>query len=113
MRTDGNYVQVKVSPEEKEHFLHIANQCRFTEKLTLYKMLHGDELREHPPEEFWEVDRQIGKIGVNTLYLHKIGMDELASKVFHRYREFEQYLQIVRRDMVFMCRLGIDTTEKE
>lgn len=113
MRTDGNYVQVKVSLEEKEHFLHIANQCRFTEKLTLYKMLHGDELREHPPEEFWEVHRQIRKINVNTLNLSKIGMTELASKVFWRYREFGQYLQIVRRDMVFICSFGTDPSEEE
>lgn len=113
MRTDGNYVQVKVSPEEKEHFLHIANQCRFTEKLTLYKMLHGEDLREHPPKEFWEVDRQIGKIKVNTLYLSKIGMNVLASKVFWRYQTFHQYLQNVKCDMLFMCKFGIDRAAKE
>ena len=79
----------------------------------LYKMLHGEELREHPLQGFWEVDKQIGKIKVNTLYLNKIGMNELASKVFWRYQTFHQYLQNVKCDMLFMCKFGIDRDAKE
>lgn len=69
MRTESNYVQVRVISEEKDRFLRKVRRCGFTEKLTLYKMLHGENLRELPPEEFWEVDKQIGKIKVCIIQL--------------------------------------------
>ena len=110
MRTSDHYVQVKVTPEEKERFLRMTKACRFTEKTTLLKILEEEELRGYPPEGFDNVFYQLGKISVNTAFIADKGLsDDERSELFWRYHAFDQYVQLVKRAMIYIAVCGIDT----
>ena len=114
MRKNGHYIQVKVTPEEKARFVRIAKACRLTEKATLMKMLAGDELREYPPAGFDDVFYQVGKIGVNAAFLPNGCLsEESRSVIFRRYHAFDQYVQLVKRAMLYIAVFGIDNEPKD
>ena len=109
MRTSNHYVQAKVSAEEKERFLQMVKACRYTQKTTLLKILEKEKLREYPPEGFNNVFDQLGKIHVNTAFIAKQGVSrEKATGLFWRYHPFDQYIQLVRRAMIYIAVCGID-----
>lgn len=109
MRTSDHYVQVKVTAEEKARFLQMVKACRHTEKTALIKMLQGDTLREYPPEGINDVFHQLGKISVNTAFMSKKISDEVKTELFWRYKSFDQYIQLVKRAMIYIAVCGIDT----
>ena len=109
MRTSDHYVQVKVTAEEKVRFIQMVKACRHTEKTALIKMLQGDTFREYPPEGINDVFHQLGKISVNAAFMSKKISDEVKTELFWRYKSFDQYIQLVKRAMIYIAVCGIDT----
>ncbi len=73
MRNSKHYIQARVSPSEKDHFLRVTELCNMTEHTVLDHYLEGYPLAEHPPEEFWELDRLLLRI---TLLLSHVWLSK-------------------------------------
>ena len=109
LRNDNRYVQARIAPEEKERFLKMAKQCGLTAKTTLFKKLHGEELRELPPEGLWNVSNQIGRMHVGLNLISSRGSASIQMhKLWRHYFAFDQYVQSVRCAMIYIALMGID-----
>ena len=87
--------------------MQIAKRCRLTEKLTLLKLLDGEELRAYPPDEFFELYKKLGRVSVIT----RIQPDNAAElerefiKLSHRVMG---HMKQVRLTMINLAIFGID-----
>ena len=52
---------------------------------------------------------QLGKIHVNAAFMSKKISDEMKTELFWRYKSFDQYIQLVKRAMIYIAVCGIDT----
>ena len=62
MRNGKHYVQVRLSPEEKDRLLWICRLSGMSEKLILLRMMDKKPVNERPPEEFWRLRRLLQRI---------------------------------------------------
>ena len=110
MRKDFHYVQSKLTSEQKEKFLRMARSSRLTNKATFLKMLEGRAIREFPPKGFNDVSKQLGDISGNYPIISKAAItDEERIKLFMFFHSFDQYIQLVRRSMIYIGIIGKDS----
>ena len=85
MRNGKHYIQVRLTPDEKERFVGAAKQCNAPEKTIMYWMMEKRPVREYPPEKFFKLHHLLLRITTNIscIWCNRNLPEQYSNKYYH------------------------------
>ena len=86
MRNGKHYVAVRMTPEEKKHFLNICSLCKVPEKTVLYWLTEKMIVHQKIPDDFFKITRLLTDIQCDVGHIWVIGSGILETTKYKYYR---------------------------
>ena len=86
MRNGKHYVAVRMTPEEKKHFLDICNLCKVPEITLLYWLVKNMTVNQRAPDSFFTLIRLLTRLQENVghIWLTDSGISEATNYKYYR-----------------------------
>ena len=66
MRNGKHYVAIRMTPDEKRHFLDLCNLCKVPEITLLYWLVKNKTVHQRAPDNFFNLIRLLTRIHINV-----------------------------------------------
>ena len=86
MRNGKHYVAIRMTPEEKKHFLNICDLCKVPEITLLYWLVKNMTVHQRAPDSFFTLIRLLTRIHSNVGHIGSVRNNMSEETKYKYYR---------------------------